>query len=354
MELKDLFPEWYSVVEPGFTSERITRRLTAISKIAASTTKKNLTDLVSLFYGVCLNDAFIGEIRASLRDADDTYVSHDKAELAVVAGGVLYFLLRKSSSVANTAALFLLCGEYGGLRDTARIDAVVVRARNYLTEEGSRVRDEALRFPNMTELLKVATKKLQTATKEKPATEEEVDSDAGLEIQSDTLTALKAYATGMSEALAVLEKRRLEESSVLYWLLGGSTLISEESFEKVDRARLCLLAANDLAAQTQHLPGPASCRSILRTVIGRGKGNAQQSSTGACIGKLAAGDGEKLLRGTKALAPLFMPLSFALEKNRENGWASGWENAFTAQTRMNAGASRSLDEIAEQYCVVGR
>ena len=232
MDLKDSFSEWYSVVDPGFTGEKITCRLTSITKIAGSTTTKRVVNVVSLFYGVTTDHVFIDEIRAALRDADDTYVSHDTAELAVVAAGVLYLILSKPGNVANTAALFLLCGEYGGMRGTPRIDAVVVRARNYLFEEGSRVREEVLHLPNMAELLKTPTKKLQAVAKEgTAAAEAESDTNVGLEIQSDILTAFKAYASGMAEALNNLEKRRQEESSVLYWLLGERTLISEEPFE---------------------------------------------------------------------------------------------------------------------------
>jgi hypothetical protein len=350
MDLKQSFSEWYSIVDPGFTGEKISLRLNAITKIAGSTTTKRVVNLVSLFYGITTDQMFINEIRAALRDADDTYVSHDTAELAVVAAGVLYLIMSKAGNVANAAGLLLLSGEYGGMRGTARIDAVVLRARNYLFEEGSRVREEALQFPNMTELLKAPTAKVQAATKNgAPAAGEGSNSDVGLEIHGDLLKALKAYAAGMAQALNILEKRRQEESSVLYWLLGERTLTSEEPFEKVDKARLALLAADDLAIQTCHLPGPASCRSILNTVLGRGKGNSQQSSTENCIGKLTAEDGAKLLKRAKAYSPIFMPISFALEKNQENGWGGGWENAFTAQTKMAVGASRALEEIAEQY-----
>lgn len=122
-----------------------------------------------------------------------------------------------------------------------------------------------------------------------------------------------------------------------------------ETFDQVEKGRLALLAAHDLAKHTQTLPAPVSSRSILKTVVSRGKGSSQQSSTKGCLSKLHPGDGEMLLQGYKAHAPLFMPLTYALEKSCENGWGSGWETAFTAQTRMSANAARQFEEIAEQF-----
>lgn len=348
-DLKDLFPEWYAVIDPGFSSSRVANRLSSISKIASGIALSRVTNLVALFYRSCVDEGFVKEVRGALREVDETYVSHDTAELAVIAAGVLYQVLSKSSSAANATALLVLCGEFGGLRGAERVDTVVVRARHYLLEEGSRVRDEQLRFPNMNELLKSPIKKLQTANKQHSESEESDNSSVALDIHNDLFAVLKTYASGLSEALNALEKRRLEESSVLYWLLGGRTLFSEEQFGGIDKARLALFAAHDLASQTQHLPGPASSRSILRTVIGAGKGKVHNSSIDACFGKLLDGDGEHLLKGAHARSPLFMPISFALEKKRENGWGGGWENAFNAQTKMASNSTRQLDEIAEQF-----
>jgi GTPase-associated system helical domain len=349
MDLKDLFPEWYAVIDPGFTSSRIAHRLSSISKIAPGILPRRFTSLVALFYGSCGDDGFVKEVRAALREVDETYVSHDTAELAVIAAGVIYQILSKSSSAANAIALLVLCGEFGGLRGVERIDAVVVRARHYLHGEGSRIRDEQLRVPNMMELLKLPIKKYQAANKQRAEGEEPDNSVVALDIHNDLFAVLKTYASGLSEAINALEKRRLEESSVLYWLLGGRILFTEEQFEGIDKARLALFAAHDLASQTQHLPGPASSRSILRTVIGYGKGKVQNSSIDGSLGKLLNGDGEHLLKRAHSHSPVFMPISFALEKKRENGWGGGWENAFNAQTKMLSNSTRQLDEIAEQF-----
>jgi GTPase-associated system helical domain len=349
MELEALFSEWYSVVDPGFTGGRVKNRLTAAAKIAGSVTPANAVDLATTFYAQDATAEFTSNIRAQIRDADDTYVSHDKAELAVICAGVLYTLFQKSGPTSHACALLLLCGEFGGLRGIERIDAVVVRARQYLVEEGTRVRDHALSFPNLTDLLKPATKKLQTATKEKAAGEPEADVDSSFEIHTDTLKALKNFGTSLIQSLELLESRRLEESSVLYWLLGGRALESEEPFSKIEKPLLAFIAAHDLASQTQQLPGPASCRPILKSVLALGKGAVQQASTETCLSKISSSDGQRLLVHAKVLSPIFMPLTFALEKAHEVDWNTGWESAFTAQTKLKTNANRPIDEISEQF-----
>jgi|GEM_PF-3326819 len=349
MELEALFSEWYSVVDPGFTGARVRNRLTAAEKIAASLTLANAVDLATTFYAQDATAEFTSNIRTQIRDADDTYVSHDKAELAVICAGVLYKLFQKSSPTGHACALLLLCGEFGGLRGVERIDAVVVRARQYLVEEGTRVRDLALSFPNFNDLLKPAAKKLQAATKEKAAGEPDADIDSSFEIHADTLNALKSFGTSLVQSLELLEKRRVEESSVLYWLLGGRALESEEPFNKIEKPLLAYIAAHDLASQTQQLPGPASCRAILKSVLTLGKGPAQQASIETCVSKVSSSDGQRLLTHARVLSPTFMPLTFGLEKAREVDWGTGWESAFTAQTKLKTNANRPIDEVSEQF-----
>lgn len=349
MTLEILFREWYSIVDPGFTTEKVAHRLTAISTIASSLTPSSAVELAAMFYSQDTSPTFTETIRTKVRDADNTYVSHERAELAIVCAGVLYSLFQKSSNLGFTAALLIQSGEFGGLQGASRVDAVVDHARQYLIEEGTNVREKALSFPNLGELLKPATKKLQAATKERAASEAEADLDTSFDIDTEILNSLKSFGTNLTLVLERLEKRRLEESSVLYWLLGSRVLESEEPFNKIDKPRLALLAASDLAVQTQHLPGPASCRAILKSVLAQGKGSLQQVSTESCISKLTALDGERLLKNAKASSPLFMPLTFALEKAHEVNWATGWENAFTAQTKMKATTNRPLEEVAEQF-----
>jgi hypothetical protein len=126
-------------------------------------------------------------------------------------------------------------------------------------------------------------KKLKAATKEKAPAEADADVESSFEIHADTLSALTSFSANLNENLGLFEKRRLEEASVLYWLLGKRALESEEPFSKIDKPRLAFIAAHDLAAQTQHMPGPASCRMILNSVLAMGKGTLQQASTeGGC------------------------------------------------------------------------
>jgi hypothetical protein len=349
MDFKALFSEWYSVVDPGFTGERIDLRLAAVARIAESLTAASAVDLALAFYSQNAGADFTENVRSQIRQEDDTYVSHDQAELAVVCAGVLYTLFHKSSPIGHASGILLLCGEFGGLQGAKRIDAVVVRARQYLIDEGTRVRDQALNFTSLADLLKPAVKKLQAATKAKAAGEPEANTDSSFEIHADTLNALKSFSANLTQNLELFERRRLEEASVLYWLLGKRALESEEPFNKIEKPRLAFIAAHDLAVQTQHMPGPASCRTILKSVLTMGKGTLHQASTEACLSKIFSSDGERLIANTKIYSPLFMPLTFALEKAREVNWIEGWENAFSAQTKLKASANRPIEEISEQF-----
>jgi hypothetical protein len=349
MGFEALFSEWYAVVDPGFTGDRIAKRLGAINKLAASMTLAKAPDLVQLFYSQAGAQEFVDSVRSQLREADDTYVSHDHAELAVVAAGVLHSLFQKSSSVGLAGALLVRCGEFGRLQGATRVDAVVARAGAYLREEGTRVREQALTYPNLGELLKPTAKKLHAATKERAAGEAEADVDSSFEIHNDTLSALRSYSNATTQALTLLEKRRLEESSILYWLLGARALESEDAFNEIDKARLALVAAHDLAAQTQHTPGPASCRAVLKSVIALGKGTTQQASIEACLSEVSSEEGERLLFGTRTNLPVFLPISFGLDKRREVNWETGWESAFVSRTKLKANAGRPIEDISEQF-----
>lgn len=189
MRLKELFPEWYSLVDPGFSSERINSRLAAISKIKDWITLGQLVSLVALFYEDNSNTEFVAQVRTAIKEADDTYVSHDRAELAIVAAAVLYLLLDQPGEIANVSALLLLSGDYGGLQGAKRVDAVVKKAAQYLSDEGTRARDTALRFPDINEILTPAADNLRTLIKAS-ADEEAISDEQRLEWNKDTLDAL--------------------------------------------------------------------------------------------------------------------------------------------------------------------
>ena len=349
MDANKTFSEWYAVVDPGFTGAKVTRRFSAANKLASLLSIKDAPSLVSIFYSQDPGTGFVERVRDIIREEDDTYVSYDQAELAIVAAGALSTLFTKSSIPGRACALLLLCGEFGAFNSSNRIDAVVRSADEYLYTESTRIREQPVTYPDLSDLLKPATKKIQAATKERAANEAEPEVDDCLAIDTDVLSALKTFGSALTKSLVTLEKRRLEESSVLYWLVGARALVTETAFRDFKKPRLALVAAHDLAKQTQQIPGPVSANAILLSVLALPAEQIEETTIESCVSALESEEAFRLVNGLASSDPVYMPIIFALEKAKEVDWGGGWQSAFAVRTKLRADAARPVAKVAEQF-----
>jgi hypothetical protein len=347
--LQNTFGAWLKVVLPNSGIAERDERLNLIRDHAATVKKQDVLDLVLTFYSLPTNAPSVERLRSAMLAIDMSFGVKDNAELAVIAAGILFEILEEGGDRAATAALVILCADFGALADTNHITEIVAKARQFIGSEGIRVREETLQLPNLGKALNSALEpESEEEDAEEPDVEEEEDeADASLK---RVVGALADYGDKMAQSLSSIEARRAEQSDILYWLLSGRRQISGPVLKGLKKEQAVIFVAAEFANLTRQIPGPASASAILSTLLGQCKNpNSDEVTLETCVKSIDATDGASYLSKRTVVHPVITPISFALSKAEENGWNDGWETAFKAQTRKSADSKHSVLKIAEQF-----
>lgn len=348
-DLDDIFGAWLKVVLPDSGIAERDQRLGVIRKYVATVSKEDILNLVFAFYSAATSQPTVERLRSAMRDVDTSFGPKDDAELAVVAAGVLFEIFAKGGDLATTAALAILCADFGALADTNHITELITKARQFINTEGIRLREESIELPNLREALYTSLKpenENDGDAEEADTKEDGAESDASLR---RIVGVLAEYGDKVERSLTSIEARRAEQSDILYWLLSGRRHIAGIPLNGLQKEQAVIFIAVELANLTRQIPGPRSATSILSTLLDQcKKSNADEVTLEACIRSIDAADGAEYLAKRKVVHSTITPISFALTKAEENGWDDGWENAFKTQTGKPANTKYAFLEIAEQ------
>ncbi len=351
--LDEKFGGWLGEVIPSFTVEDRDKRLALIRTFAPTVVKADIVALVMLFYLAKTDGALPDRLRAAMRnDVEANFSEKNNAELAVMAAGLLYELLDRGGITASIAGLLLMSAEFGSLAQNARVQDVVEHSYSFLVEEGIRLRERNINLPNLESLLGTA---LENPTGEKsPEDEDETvdeEADADNEIPAPLqriVRVLGEYGAAINEAIGAVESCRTEESNILYWLLSGRRRIQDSLLKQIKKQAAVIPIGFELAALTKQIPGPASASPILLGLLEQCKDSVADLSIEDCVNSVSAQDGDRFVSMSRSLQPVLMPLTYGLEKAKENGWKKGWQNAFQTQTGFDPAAKHPVLRIAEQ------
>jgi hypothetical protein len=231
----------------------------------------------------------------------------------------------------------------------------VTSARQFMGQEGVRVREESVKLPNLAKALQSAlvpedVKKGPTdAEEEEEEEEEEEDRADGESSLRRVIDIIIDFGDKVEQSLTSIESRRAEQSDILYWLLSGRRHIADLPLKELKKEEAAIFIAIELAALTRQIPGPASASAILSTLLDQCKNpDSDEVTLEACIKSIDPKDGACYLANRNVVHPVVTPISFALVKAEENGWKDGWENAFKTQTQKTASTKYPVLIIAEQ------
>lgn len=344
--LDDAFGAWLKVVLPDSGIKERNERLGVIRTLVAAMTRKDLLNLVFTFYSNAPGQPTVHRIREGMRAIDTSFGPKDDAELAVLAAGVLYGILEVRGDLASTAALAMLCADFGALAGNPHIAEVVTKARRIVSTEGIRVREADIELPNLKEALRSALEPENESEEDADVDQEDSATEASL---SRVVAVLSDYGDKLEQSLALIDARRAEQSDILYWLLSGRRQIEGAPLKGLKKEQAALFVALEFARLTRQIPGPPSASAILSSFLDQCKStNAGEVSLEDCIQSVVATDGEKYLAKVEVVDPVISPISFALAKAEEAGWHEGWQNAVKTQTRLSATTKYPVLKIAEQ------
>lgn len=343
-KLEDKFTAWYSLAVPKFDSDQLKARLQTVSELKQALVEKDVPQLVREFYRLPSNGAYAETMRKALAKDTKYIPKNDDAELAVIAGAVIYSTLAKPSNVADALSLAVFCTEAGGMRVSERVDDVVAGCDEYLRVESIRVREESEGIPALSvDTFTTAVKGLQAHYPAGvPAYGAALD-----EALTKFATSLKTYSTSVGSYIKTMENHRNEESDILYWILGEST-VEGDRYSGMDTKKASILVASDLAQITQFLPGPTSASSLMRKMLRLAAGdNDPHLTISECVDSLEKSRREALAANFSPHDAVLMPILFAFSKAVESG-GQGWTSAFSTQTLLEPDKKLRASSIADQ------
>jgi hypothetical protein len=346
--LEERFGVWLKMVLPNSGIAERDSRLGVINEFVATVNNEDILDLVFAFFTKATEQPTVERLRSAMRVVDTSFGPKDDAELAVIAAGALFTIVEQRCQLATTAALAILCADFGALTETDHIIEVVTKARQFVAAEGVRIREESVELTNLREALQSALESKEEGDNAQipDAEKRAAKSEASLR---RVVNVLADYGDKVEQSLASIEARRSEQSDILYWLLSGRRQIEGVPLNGIKKEQAVLFIAVELANLTRQIPGPASVSAILSTLLDRCRNSsANEMTLEGCVQSIAAADGAQYLAKREVVHPVVSPISYALAKAEETGWGDGWQSAFKAQTLTSASTKYPALKIAEQ------
>jgi hypothetical protein len=318
------FPDWYRVVSIQPTTELLDKRWMAVQKIAASTRRAAVLDLLRLVVRSPALDPEIGNgVSEVARSVDPTFSVRDSAvETRVLAGAALVEMLQKPTSVADVVALGMTSASFLASRDEL-CRTFQGHATQYLAGETLRVRKSSKVALDAKALLDTFRTAIAAAT-----------SPPSIAEPTATLVSSVAdlVATAVHKSLSAELIALREESNMFWWAFTASSRDLARSF-RGGGAWISLVAGKELADLTEMIPGPRSAPALLEHVI-RGapsKGTATVTVSSAING--APRTWRDIWKknyspaDTRELTPLLVGVDRALQTDSETDWISAFEKA---------------------------
>jgi hypothetical protein len=240
-------------------------------------------------------------------------------ELRVLAGAVLRTLLEKGGKLGDIAAFGLLCGSLGSRLDKVSNPEHVDAADRYVAHRANSLRVTPS-FPTVPQF-NVADDFLITATAAAIANPnwsalQQALSNAYNHLAQETKKATDGLLTAFRSLRSGIDIQ-LEESNILWWLVGGTSKVTGESFEKIEPNERPLLLGLEIGGLTVMIPGSQSMTAVLDRALSAG-----QVATGESISILEAVEAvprtiresyRRDLTGVSTLCPVLFAVAKSLE-----------------------------------------
>ncbi|RYZ88813.1 MAG: hypothetical protein EOP04_08465 [Proteobacteria bacterium] len=257
------FSDWYRVVNASPSAELLSARWNGLSVFIENENLTDALDLLRLVNNLPPSQPdFKEKFSQSIMENDPSFpLRNNEFELALLAEIALIQGI-ESQEVSMDFSLAICLGlkatEMGGGRRTNNVPDLSVIAENFLLQDIAEarrmveadvkktVRDFSQQFAPISLLMK---------------------GNSQLQLVEPPLASWVKDLMSLLKTLAELNSFALEESNILWWVIGEGCRSLNVAFESLPPKSLPILVAKDLQELVKVLPGPASAKEILRTVL---------------------------------------------------------------------------------------
>jgi hypothetical protein len=136
-----------------------------------------------------------------------------------------------------------------------------------------------------------------------------------------------------------------EELDMLSWVVGGRSLMPDDTFGGVPAVQKPLVFARDLASMTKIYPGPTAVPALLS------RAGIPTTGTVTIVDVVNAVSAEwtTAVLSESNPSPASSPIHYALARREETGPDGAWQAGWAAATGIEAGAALSPIVLAELF-----
>lgn len=285
-------------------------------------------------------DANWATLQAQLTEAGAALNLEHAQQLQLLSAGLLMRLISGNSRMAAQAALVVTTTACGN----ARKPVAVVNLTEQAEANIGRLSRDGRKRPDLTARSTVpviAFSKIRPLLE--PLNADTVDGAfkaAATEISSELKKIADAFSSMLSAAQSTIAIQD-EELQHLWWLVGGRSVERNVPFSELDVNAKPLILAEELAAATQLIPGPAALRALF------GRAGIEEKPI-QIVKAINACDIEWLrsVEGRDGASPSTFPLHTALNRRLETGDSEKWVAGWTGATGIQADHKLPASELA--------
>jgi len=307
------FADWYRSAELHLTDEIQQKRFDAIETLMEIDDKAFWVDVVRIYLGIPVINPESSELFVkAFKDADAVFqISGNANHFKTLAGILLCFRLEVDSYMNTTISLAILNWSFLQQYSYDPNIPVLASAHEYLKVEILRERDEDLEshVDHIDDLI------------------------TSIDVPTYALAATDFKITNNAvKALIAVNKNLLEETNILWWLFGETSVIFDDSFRNIGLPKFTLVAGREFFDLTTYTLGTLRHKAILSKSLflsNSEKTINKQFSAYEVINKFTIAE-RKLILGDFAPQSEFTPVLTSLNNSLNFGTDTDWSQSTKA------------------------
>lgn len=329
------FADWYSEVDLRSDEANLDARWKGVASVAKSADYDDVEALVRLSFGARMKPPrpAIERIRQEFRDCDETFETQgNDRELEILAGACLVAIMDDEESMAAAAALAITTAELAGARQAIVPMDLLTFAENAIDRLAGAVRQR----PELTDENLFQPPKIDFDEAVQKINENQHWSYAGEAFKlaaGEVRTTVKVLAESQRQIVNSLSRfLRIqdEELQILWWIIGQRSWEYDCPFDDIPALAKPLVLANELARNTEFLPGPPSIVGLLsRAGLGKHESLTIPEAINAADPEWLA----KIVR-EEDQSPVSCPIHFGIKRQLETGAGDAWVPGWAATTQI--------------------
>ncbi|MFV0797816.1 hypothetical protein EGJ57_23405 [Brucella anthropi] len=230
---------------------------------------------------------------------------HDQEEAAIIA--TLVLKQRILSGYVRSSLLVLAAG-FAGHRETVDRGSLIAIARAELAQNVRRVGQQ-------TSVGKISQQNAPNLANQVTTFNEQADGAMKVLVDAQSAAYLSILNNAIKEANGVIDKlsdentRLMDEINVLWWHIGGHSVLADMPIEKLDPETLAFVAAADVAEIVGAPPGPYGAYGVIRKALGPDREKEIKLSDAVKVLKASGLTG--IIRGRVEVDQALVPIHYA-------------------------------------------